>query len=88
MERSEHPTDPGQESNGGLDPGTGTGELETSGSDQANDTPTEDQLKELCELLGLKSSKRYQILVAKLVKRVGMDPKKLAVALKRATIDS
>ena len=40
----------------------------------------------MCEQLGLKATKKYRILVARLVKQVGTDPKKLAVALKRATI--
>jgi hypothetical protein len=58
-------------------------------ADQANTTLTEDQLKELCVQLGLKTTKKQQILVAKLVKKVGViDVKKLSVALKKATIDS
>ncbi|HME55672.1 MAG TPA: hypothetical protein VKM55_25925 [Candidatus Lokiarchaeia archaeon] len=58
-------------------------------ADQATTTITEDQLKELCGQLGLKTTKKQQILVAKLVKKVGgTDVKKLAVALKKAMIDS
>lgn len=57
--------------------------------DQANNTLTEDQLKELCGQLGLKTTKKQQILVAKLVKKIGgTDVKKLSIALKRAMIDT
>ncbi|MBN2154140.1 MAG: hypothetical protein JW839_21980 [Candidatus Lokiarchaeota archaeon] len=54
----------------------------------SNDEPnlTDEVLNRLCEQLGLKATKKYRILVARLVKDVGLDPKKLAVALKRATI--
>ncbi len=49
---------------------------------------TDDKLKALCEKLGLKTTKKYKILVAKLVKKVGLDIKKLDVALKKALIAS
>ncbi len=50
---------------------------------------TDEQLKELCEKLGLKTMKKYKILVAKLVKKTGTtDLKKLSVALKKAMIAS
>jgi hypothetical protein len=54
----------------------------------SNDAPplTDEALTRLCEQLGLKTTKKNRILVARLVKQVGTDPKKLAVALKRATI--
>ena len=54
----------------------------------SNDAPplTDEALTRLCEQLGLKTIKKSRILVARLVKQVGTDPKKLAVALKRATI--
>ncbi len=47
---------------------------------------SDEALSRLCEQLGLKTTKKYRILVARLIKQVGTDPKKLAVALKRATI--
>ena len=50
---------------------------------------TVDQLKDLCLELGLKKSKKYRILVSKLVKKVGStDLKKLRVALDKAMIAS
>nr|MDO8088419.1 hypothetical protein [Candidatus Sigynarchaeum springense] len=49
-------------------------------------TLSDDALSRLCEQLGLKTTKKYRVLVARLVKQVGMDTKKLAIALKRATI--
>ncbi len=54
----------------------------------SNDAPPlpDEALTRLCEQLGLKTTKKNRILVARLVKHVGTDPKKLAVALKRATI--
>ena len=53
-----------------------------------NDAPplTDEALTRLCEQLGLKTIKKNRILVARLVKQVGTDPKKLSVALKKATI--
>ncbi|MEX2682580.1 MAG: hypothetical protein Q6373_013350 [Candidatus Sigynarchaeota archaeon] len=47
---------------------------------------SDEALSRLCEQLGLKTTKKNRILVARLVKQVGKDPKKLAVALKRAAI--
>nr|MDO8109868.1 hypothetical protein [Candidatus Sigynarchaeota archaeon] len=58
-------------------------------NEQSTPILTDDQLKELCEKLGLKTMKKYKILVAKLVKKTGTtDVKKLSVALKKATIAS
>ena len=57
--------------------------------DAESTTLTDDQLKELCAQLGLKTTKKQLLLVAKLVKRVGgTDVKKLSVALKKAMIDT
>ncbi|MHA1791857.1 MAG: hypothetical protein ACTSVI_04375 [Promethearchaeota archaeon] len=44
----------------------------------------DNEIKKLCEQLGLKSTKKYRILVQKLVKQVGLNTKKLEVALKKA----
>ncbi len=42
------------------------------------------RLNELCEMLGLKATKKNRILVARLVKNVGEDKKNLEIALKKA----
>jgi hexokinase len=47
---------------------------------------SDEALTRICEQLGLKTTKKNRILVARLVKQVGTDPKKLAVAYKKATI--
>ncbi len=62
--------------------------IHSHGMAASNDEPSlsDEALTRLCEQLGLKVTKKYRILVARLVKQVGTDPKKLAVALKRATI--
>jgi hexokinase len=54
----------------------------------SNDAPhlSDEALSRICEQLGLKTTKKNRILVARLVKQVGTDTKKLSVALKKATI--
>jgi hypothetical protein len=47
---------------------------------------SDEAVSRICEQLGIKVTKKNRILVARLVKQVGTDAKKLAVAYKKATI--
>nr|MDO8117987.1 hypothetical protein [Candidatus Sigynarchaeota archaeon] len=51
-------------------------------------TLPEARLNELCEMLGLKPTKKNRILVARLVKNVGEDKMNLEIALKKAQLGS
>ncbi|MHA1680771.1 MAG: hypothetical protein ACTSUE_07175 [Promethearchaeota archaeon] len=56
---------------------------------QAGDHATiisDDEIKTLCEKLELKATKKYRILVRRLIKTVGKDISQLRIALKKAML--
>lgn len=59
---------------------------ETPVESSTSSHPLDEEIKEICAQLGLKTMKKYRILVRRLVKTVGTDIKQLKIALNKAML--